>query len=114
MAAKISKDSKYIGVGYINGHAVILHNEPPFDVYFWRDTGLGKVFDIDFNYLNTQFVTCEERGTVRMWDIPVSPILPTNGVQTPANSHDFTTGGGHITISCRWGPNGHIALLNDE
>jgi hypothetical protein len=50
MAAKISKDSKYIGVGYLNGDAVILHNTHPFNVYFWRTTGLAKVIDLDFNY----------------------------------------------------------------
>ena len=38
MSAKISKDSKFIGVGYINSNAVILYNTPPFDVYFIRPT----------------------------------------------------------------------------
>ncbi len=38
-SAKISKDSKYIGVGYSNNQVVIFHNTPPFNIYFVRDTG---------------------------------------------------------------------------
>jgi hypothetical protein len=43
MSAKISKDSKWIGVGFANGDAVILYNIDPFNVYFTRTTGQAKV-----------------------------------------------------------------------
>ena len=73
-SAKISKDSKFIGVGYSNNQVVILYNTPPFNVYFVRDTGTadGILTSMDFNYASNQFVSCHWDKKIRTWNLPAT------------------------------------------
>jgi hypothetical protein len=78
--AKISKDSKFIGVGYSNDDVVILHNTAPFNVYFVRPTGFGIIVALDFNTASDQFVSCHKLKRLKTWSLPATGAV--NGTQS--------------------------------